>query len=157
VEPAAYTVFAQRSDARFEAAEWDLRARRFFEARIGLATPKSYDGTPPTHDDGGVVIARGDAAGTIRRVVARPREPRDLEDAEAADARAGSPGLGLLARRCAYVFRVECVNDDDRDALLLAAVLASVMLGPILAPAGDRIFGVKTARALLERPPRAAG
>jgi len=150
-----YTVFAQRSDARFEVNEWDQRARRFFDAKVGLATPKTYDASPPTRDEGGVVLARHEEVGTIRHVVARPREARDLEDAEAADARVGSPGLGLLARRCGYVFLVETVSDDDRDALLLAAILASVMLGPILTPERDRIFGVKTARALLEREPHA--
>ena len=151
MERRVYTVFAQRSDARFLAADWDLRARRFFDARVGLASATAYADEPPTHDDRGVVIARGNAPGAIRHVWARPREPRDLDDAEVADARAGSPGLGLLARRCGYVFCVECVGDGDRDALLLAAVLASVLLGPILAPERDRIFGVKTARALLER------
>lgn len=151
MEPRVYTVFAQRTDARFDVLAWDQRARRFFDARVGLATPKGDDA--PATDEGGVVIALGDAPGTIRNVAARPRSVRDLEDAEAADARAGSPGLGLLAKRCPYVFCVEATRDDDRDALLLAAVLASVMLGPILLPARDRLIGVKTARSLLEAPP----
>ncbi len=151
MEPRVFTVFAQRSDARFDVVEWDQRARRFFDARVGLATPKSDDA--PSTDEGGVVIAHGDAPGTIRNVVARPRTARDLEEAEAADARAGSPGLGLLARRCGYVFCVEATSDDDRDALLLAAILASVMLGPILTPARDRLIGVKTARSLLDAAP----
>jgi hypothetical protein len=41
--------------------------------------------------------------------------------------------------------------DDDRVALRLAMILASVHLGPIIDPRGPDLFGVKTARAKLER------
>jgi hypothetical protein len=43
--------------------------------------------------------------------------------------------------------------DDDRAALTIAAVLASMLLGPILAPDGREIFGVRTARLKLEGRP----
>jgi hypothetical protein len=36
-------------------------------------------------------------------------------------------------------------------ALTLAAIFASVLLGPIVPPKGDRVFGVRTARLELEK------
>ena len=60
-------------------------------------------------------------------------------------------GLALLARRCQAVWIVERADGEpDRLALLLSAILASVLLGPILDPARGELFGVKTARAKLE-------
>jgi hypothetical protein len=41
---------------------------------------------------------------------------------------------------------------DDRIALRLAMILASVHLGPIVDPLGPDIFGVKTARGKLDSP-----
>ena len=41
-------------------------------------------------------------------------------------------------------------KEDDRVSLTIAAILASTLLGPILAPEGDAIFGVRTARMKLE-------
>jgi hypothetical protein len=41
-------------------------------------------------------------------------------------------------------------SPDDRVALTLAAILASALLGPVLAPEGDELFGVRTARLKLE-------
>ena len=70
--------------------------------------------------------------------------------------------MGLLARRCKTVWLIARgtsappstrdvnASPDDRVALLIAAVFASVLLGPILD--GDEIFGVRTARLKLERP-----
>jgi hypothetical protein len=46
---------------------------------------------------------------------------------------------------------LETEGDDDRVALRLAAILAGVLLGPILAPDGA-LIGPKTARERLERP-----
>jgi hypothetical protein len=47
------------------------------------------------------------------------------------------------------VWLVECEGPDDRAALRLAAILAGVLLGPILAPRGAALFGPKTARGEL--------
>jgi hypothetical protein len=51
------------------------------------------------------------------------------------------------------VWLVETASEPDRAALLLAAILASVVLGPILSPDGRDLFGVRTARAKLEALP----
>jgi len=77
----------------------------------------------------------------------RPCTEQDLEIAEAADT---GGGLLLLARRCGMLWLV--VRESERDGLALrfAAILASVLLGPILDVRGPDLFGVKTARAKLE-------
>jgi hypothetical protein len=149
----AFTVFAQRTDARVEAATWERHATQFFDARVGLVVEKRYgDEEPPLVDAARVVVAPSAAPPGTRFCFGRPREADDLEAAERADALAGSPGLGLLAKRCEHVWLVATESADDRIALLLAAILASVVLGPILAPDGEAIFGVRTARARLEAP-----
>jgi hypothetical protein len=62
--------------------------------------------------------------------------------------------MSLLAQRCEVVWLVTFESDDDRVALTIAAILASTLLGPILSPAGDEVFGVRTARMKLEGRPR---
>jgi hypothetical protein len=68
--------------------------------------------------------------------------------AEAAEAAQGG-GLGLLARRCPVVWIVERAAERDSAALLLAAILAGILLGPILDARVPELLGVKTARARL--------
>jgi hypothetical protein len=88
----------------------------------------------------------------VRRIRARPRNADDLAAAEAAD-RANS-GLALLARRCGAVWLVEREAEDaalaGSPALRLAAIVASVVLGPILDSRVPELLGVKTARSRFE-------
>jgi hypothetical protein len=146
----AYTVFAQRRDARVEIELWERYAAQFFETRLGLTVPKRYDFDAPTVDAAHVVVLPPGGKEGIRLCYGRPRAADDLRAAEDADMRAGSPGLGLLARRCTTVWLIEPRVQADRLALLLAAILASVVLGPILSPDERELFGVRTARAKLE-------
>jgi hypothetical protein len=132
-------VFAQPADARADVDAWSAHASRFFSTRIGLASEK----------DAFVVAPDGHPPG-IRSAAARPCTSEDLADADAAEARAGGGGLALLAHRCRVVWVVEREAPSDALALRLAAVLASVMLGPIFDPSSGELFGVKTARAKLE-------
>ncbi len=146
-----YVVFAQRSDARVEIDAWNAHAVRFFGTRIGLSADKRYpSGEPiPRSDEAEFVIAPDGAPAGRRTAFARPSEEEDRARAEAVDARAGSTGLGLLARRCGTVWLVTRADYPDALALRLAAILASVLLGPILDEAEGELFGVKTARAKL--------
>jgi hypothetical protein len=150
----AFLVFAQRSDARVDIAGWSAQAERFFTTRLGLAEEKQYaPGTsPPRTDEARVVVAPAGEPPGIRSVFARPREVDDLTLAEMADERAGpgGTGLALVARRCQTVWLVSRADQADPLALRLAAILASVFLGPILDVRVPEIFGVKTARAKLE-------
>jgi hypothetical protein len=146
----AFLVFAQGTDARPQVDAWQRQAERFFATRIELATGGPADGPSPRESTVTVVVApKGRPAGT-RTCHGRPRTDEDLARALDAERRAGPAGLGDLTRRCGYVWLVERDGAADRLALLLAAVLASVVLGPILAPEGA-LFGVKTARQKLDQ------
>ena len=137
--PAPLRVFAQPAETRVDVDAWSAQASRFFSTRIGRAGEKdSFVIAPDGHPPG------------IRFASARPCTSEDLAAAEAAEARAGGGGLALLARRCRTVWIVQRETPSDALALRLAAVLASLMLGPIFDPSTGELFGVKTARAKLE-------
>jgi hypothetical protein len=147
----SYLVFAQRMDARVDIDAWNDHAVRFFATRVGLAEDVKQDpatGVPTAAVS--LVLAPQGAPPGIRSLFARPREAGDLALAEEADANAGSPGLALLARRCESVWLVIREVEPDSLALLGAAILASLMLGPILDVRGPELYGVKTARAKLD-------
>lgn len=146
----ALTVFAQAPHPVLDVAALKHHATRFFAAKIGITVEKRYGAYPPETDAARVVLAAGDAAGT-RLCFGRRATDDDLGAAERADA---GGGMALLAQRCPTVWLVasEAATDqDDRVALTIAAIFASVMLGPILSH--DELFGVRTARSKLEGRP----
>ncbi len=154
---ATFTVFAQRSDATLPIEALKRQALQFFRTRLGLTADKAYGDDPLLEDAARIVVAGEDAtARGTRLVYGRPTRPEDLEAAEAAERATGASasGLSLLARRCRTVWLVVPSSGDDRAAVTIAAILASVLLGPILAPGDGRIFGVRTARLDLERTAR---
>jgi hypothetical protein len=129
----AYTVFAQHS---LELSALRAQAERFFAAKIGFAA------------NGDVMIAREPIKAT-RRCIERPADPGDWAAAEAAERAQNTYGMSLLAQRCRTVWLVVRESDDDPAALLIATVFASTLLGPILAPSGNELFGVRSARVKL--------
>jgi hypothetical protein len=148
----AFIVFAQRTDARIDIEGWNAYATRFFSTRIGLTTDKRYAVDEPalcTDEAEFVVAPEGEPPG-VRSTFARPCEPHDRSLAEAVDGRAGNTGLALLARRCGMIWMVAREEEPDPLALRLAAILAGVLLGPVLDAAAGELFGVKTARSKLE-------
>jgi hypothetical protein len=146
----AFTVFAQRKDSRLEADLWRRHASQFFATRIDFPVLKQYLFDPPASDAAEVTIASPTRPEAKRLCFARPRTDDDLLVAEDLDRRAGSNGLGLLARRCPTVWLV-CIEEETDDAALqIAAIVASVVLGPIVSPGGTELFGVRTARSKLE-------
>lgn len=151
LEPAEDTllVFAQRSDARVELVSWRQHAERFFGTTIGLTVNKRYAMAFPSHDVARIVIAPSNVAGGTRTAWSRPADEGDWSRAEEAERACAMGGMGALARRCKQVWLVEREGDDDKTALSIAAILASVLLGPIVI--GDEIFGVRGARERLER------
>jgi hypothetical protein len=142
-------VFSSSPGADVDVAAWDAHAQRFFRTRLALAG--SLDDAEPA-----ILVTPLAATANApvepaaeRRIAWRARRAEDLDLADAGEARAGGGGLAGLARRCPTVWLVERASDDDRLALRLAMVLASVHLGPILDARGPELFGVKTARAKL--------
>lgn len=146
---AAFTVFSQTPAVMLDVAALKNHATRFFAAKLGLTVEKKYGAFLPSTDAARVVLATddGSASGT-RLCFGRRAEPADVAAAEHADG--GASGMALLAQRCPTVWLVTFENDDDKVALGIAAIFASVMLGPILPPKGDELFGVRTARLKLE-------
>jgi hypothetical protein len=135
----AYLVFSQRATTEADVAAWDAQGQRFFDARV-----EATAGAP-----GEIVLSPRGAAAGAREVRAMARTDEHLALAQEADARAGDTGLARLAGRCPTVWQVARSSADDAVALRLAAVIASVELGPILDPHAGELFGVKTARAKL--------
>jgi hypothetical protein len=158
----AFLVFAQRDDARLEIHFWQQQARRFFDTELGLTIDKAYDriDAMPRVDAARVVVSSPKNAVEATLVcAARPSTVADLALAESIEARRGYTGLSMLAKRCKTVWLVSPSTTSagtygqapsDRAALLLSAIMASVVLGPIVAPARDELYGVKTARIKLE-------
>lgn len=147
---AAYAVFAQRSDAALDVGSLRSQAERFFGAKLGLTVDKRYY-APPRTDAAHVVVAAPGGSGT-RLVFGRPTDDDDLAAAESAERLQGTTGMALLAKRCSSLWLVVREGSgDDPAALTIAAIFASVLLGPILVPRGDALLGVRSARARLER------
>lgn len=146
---AAYAVFVQRKSAAIDVAALKSHAAKFFETKLGLTVDKHYRDEGPREDAARIVIA-GPEAGT-RLCFARPVEPVDLAAAESAERAQGTFGMALLAQRCPTLWLIERESEDDRVALTIAAILASALLGPILSPRGNELFGVRTARLKLAR------
>lgn len=143
-----WIVFSQERDVRLDVTRLQTQAARFFAAKIGLTVDKRYEGELPLVDAARVVLAASDAAGT-RLCFGRRAEPADVAAVEAAEAATRSYGLAQLAQRCPIVWSIVPSIDHDRVALALAAIFASLFLGPIVSPGGEA-FGVRTARMKLE-------
>ena len=147
----ALLVFAQGRDARLDALALRTTAERYFGTTVGLTVPKRYVEPFPERDAARLVVAPSNLPGGVRLCVGRRTTKEDLLLAETVDKLQGPAGLYDLAKRCETVWRIERSGENDRTSLLLAAVFASTMLGPICTKTS--LFGVRTARKLLEDLP----
>ncbi len=154
-----FLVFSQNRTPRLDIGGWRSRARSFFDADVGLAVDKDAALQGPEVDAALVMIHAGSSsdvndvsrtAGT-RLVLTRPTAPPDVELARTLEAASNAYGLAPLAERCPRVWLIGAEGNDDRSALLLAAVIASFELGPIIDPAHSELMGVRTARARHDR------
>jgi hypothetical protein len=155
---AAWSLFAPEPSSRIDEPRLRAQAERFFRARLALATPKRYPDTGwPLADAAELDVAPAtpDASPTRVRIVTLPldRAPALLAAANAGAAAIGGAGMDALvakARRLWQVDSTPLAGDDTRAPLVAAAVLASVLLAPLVPPGGGTIFGVKGARERLE-------
>jgi hypothetical protein len=145
----AYTVFAQQKDARIDVAAWQRNARSYFDSSIDLTLPEADDGSMSEINGARVSVEEHGQSAVIRSVFVRPRLDEDLSAAEAAERGGAGTGLSLLAKRCGIVVLVVTESDSDAAALFLSAVIASAVLGPILTPGQDQLWGLNTARRML--------
>jgi hypothetical protein len=154
----AYCVFAQRTDARLDIGALQSQAERFFAMKLGVTVDKHYGTLAPAVDAVRIVLSPKSAAeassvsGT-RLCYGSAAAWSDLAAADEAEARMGTYGLALLARRCKTIWTIVPENDaaNDRVALTIAAIFASTLLGPIVTPGAQKIFGVRGARLELEK------
>lgn len=134
--------------AREPTIGWDFRAishqaRTFFEAQLTLpAAP-----TGPTF----AVDVRSVGGGTTRvEVRSGPLDPAVLAAAERGVAAIGGAGFDALVSRARSLVQVSRhVVGDARAPLVVAGVLASVLLAPIVPPDETTIYGVRGARTRL--------
>lgn len=146
-------VFAQTPDARLDVARLKQQAMRFFKTKVGLSVDKRY-GLSHVDADAARIVVAGDDGSTsgTRLAFGRAADASDYAAAEEAERVQGSSGLALLAQRCPTIWLIVPEAANDRVALTLAAIFASLMLGPIILPGATEIFGVRTARMKLEAP-----
>ncbi|HEU4409402.1 MAG TPA: hypothetical protein VFS43_29350 [Polyangiaceae bacterium] len=143
-----YLVFSQQSLASLDVGQLTRNARRFFGAEFELRERGEKGGGSE------VVMTIAGANGTPGPPVharVRPCEGGDYDAAERAERAGRAGGMAGLARRCPYVWEVDVGAGAQVGALRLCSILASVLLGPIMPPEGDTLFGVKGARERAER------
>jgi hypothetical protein len=159
----AWTLLSPEPDARVDAARWAHQAIVHFGALFRVVQDKRYPAaTMPLADRAHIdVTPRGAASATRVRVVTVPvdRAPEALAAARAGARAIGGAGFDAILPRTRRVWQAaerlvapvpgEAEGADARAPLLVAAVIASVLLAPIVPPEGGTIFGVKGARERL--------
>ena len=82
------------------------------------------------------------------RIASRATTRDDLMSAREAEARGRAGGMAALAEKCKQIWAIERVGAEsphEAARLTLAAICASVALGPVLPPDGSTLFGVRGA------------
>jgi hypothetical protein len=149
----AWTLLSPEPDARVDAARWAHQAEMYFRVRLAVVQEKRYpSGTLPIADCVEIDAAIG-AETTRSLVVTVPadRAPAALAVGAAGARAIGGAGFDVLVARTRRVWQVRARVDagDARAPLVIAAVLASLFLAPVVPPEGGTIFGVKGARERL--------
>ncbi len=134
--------------AKDPSIHWNLRvisqqARTFFDAAVSF--PESS--TAPTFP-----VDVGPVGGHATRVTVwwGPLAPEVVAAAERGVAAIGGAGFDVLVARARSLVQIETRCDGDaRAPLVLAGVLASVLLAPIVPPDETTIYGVRGARLRL--------
>lgn len=158
-----WSLLSPEPEARIDEHRWAHQARVFFGAELTLVQKKAYpSGTTPMADAVEVDIARVSSSSSTPRATSRvlvltvPLDRAPLvRAAAAAGVRAiGGAGFDALlarARRAWQVREPKVAGDDARAPLVVTAVLAAVLLAPVVPPGEETIFGVKGARERLQR------
>lgn len=152
----AWSILSPEADARVDAARWAHQARTFFKLELEVLTPKHYpSGALPLADVLEIAIGRGDLGGETARVqvvtVPIDRAPEARRRGLDAAAAIGGAGMDALVLRAKRLWQIADDAAHPHAPLAIAAVLASLLLGPIVPPSADAIFGVKGARERLDR------
>ena len=143
-----YLVFSQES-GRPPFDRLAAHAGRFFSSTLELLEQNEES-----------VVLRLDCARPLLsgdfRIAWRATTKDHLMSARDAEARGRAAGMGTLAERCREVWTIDAAGakiPSEAAYLTLAAVCASVALGPVLPPDGSTLFGV---RGAIERRDKAS-
>lgn len=159
----AYTLFSPDPAARIDIALLAHKARTFFATAFEMDPVKAYpDGKTPETDVVHIDIhplGKRDVVPTRVLVVTWPleRDPQIRQVGDAAAHAIGGAGMDVLVARAKRIWQIskDVTRGEDKNApLRVAAIFASVLLGPIVPPEGNTIYGVKGARERLERAER---
>lgn len=157
---AAFTLFSPDETARVDIAQLAHKARTFFATALEIDPVKAYpEGRMPESDALHIEIKKiGQSILPPTRVyvVTFPllREPHFRNIGDAAALAIGGAGMDSLVARTKRIWQVSKnieSGDDSWAPLRIAAILAAVLLAPIVPPEANTIFGVKGARERLER------
>jgi hypothetical protein len=139
----AFHLLVKDAPVRLEARAIEQQARTFFGAE--LAVPRGTEVAP-------FVITVGSAAGGTTEVwvYVGPLEPEVRAAADRGVEAIGGAGFDALVGRARSLVQVDRrVDGDPRAPIVVAAVLAAVLLAPIVPPDEVTIYGVRGARARL--------
>lgn len=148
--PMAWTLFAREDDSRMVEAQWRQQAKRFFSASVAVSPQKHYpSGGRPRADRAWVELAVGDETPRRLWVQTMPTDAAERLRHEALTVADG--GMDVLIRRSPRVWqwRADVAEGGERAELLMAALLASVWLGPVWRAGEKSVFGVRGARERL--------
>ncbi|MET0593280.1 MAG: hypothetical protein ABW133_11310 [Polyangiaceae bacterium] len=145
-----YVIFNQEPRGAPPFEKLAANASRFFNSKLEL-----------TRREGDVIVFRlvttRPAISAEFRLGCRAPTRDDLMRAREAEARGRAAGMSALAEKCRAVWELEAAESESPAEiayLTLAAICASVGLGPVMPPDGSTLFGV---RGAIERRDRAVG
>jgi hypothetical protein len=146
----AFTVYSPEALALVDSARFRHQAATFLDARgevIGVG------GTLP--DIAALALDVGPPVGAMTRIEVRTfpssEAPELMAAAERGVVAIGGAGFDALIARTRRIWQVPShVDGDARVPLVVAGLLASVLLGPIVPPDEETIYGVKGARLRLQ-------
>ena len=146
----AWSLFAREPEATLDEPRLTQQAKIFFGVELRFVARD-----PALEGAFDVDVLHGDAMDTTRvRVITMPiaQAPEVKAAGDEAVIAIGGAGFDALLPKTQRLWQVATTPLDGRDtraALVVAAVMASVMLAPIVPPGGGTVFGVKGARERL--------
>jgi hypothetical protein len=143
-----YIVFSQEPRGCPSHERLAANAQRFFATALELVEQSEASLVVR------VVSSRPPLRGEFR-LTARDATRTDVAHALDAEARGRAAGMGALAEKCGSVWTIEAAGPEvpaETVYLTLAAICASVALGPVMPPDASTLFGV---RGAIERRDRA--
>ena len=143
----AWSVLSPDPNGAIDLPRWMAAARAHLGAELSLVAPGDDAapwqlGVAPAREVGRVTTVR-------LRTILVEEAPAVREAALRGCEAIGGAGMDALVARARRVWQAE--DDGTAAPLVLAAVLANVLLGPVVPPREVTIFGLRGARERLDR------